>query len=387
MAKGKKTTTARRTRRPLGGSVFQRSGRPGWYIKYADPLTGKPRRRYGGDDRESAERALAQVTSSVAADEKRGVRDVTIETFWREVEDVFRGRLSARQFPNVAAQVLRCDAAFRGVSMYRIDRAALEAYFEALRREGVRAAAPEGKPAGTGKLRPLSVSTLTRHKAALAKLWDAAIDRNAASVNPLRRIALGKAQEKEPNFLTVEQVRKLYAHTPATIRAFVVLVGETGARFGEVAGLRWDQLAAGDAAVTFQHTKSGRTRRVPLTERARTALAELRSKRVAPMTGEDLVLAGHPLSHSYVLRTFRVGLKSAGLPTKVRLHDLRHSFASQLVQAGVALSVVAQLLGHSSLVVTSRYARHAPASLAVLAVQELERARDVSPEAAQTATA
>lgn len=390
-AAGSKDKRGASKRRAWGGTVWQRADRGGaWYWRALDPNTGQRVSRFGGLDRETAERALAEFTGKKAADVDRGVRSVTVAEFWEEVRAATQARLSEFQFSKVESQVKRCAAAFKGVPMYRIGKPELEGYFLALRNEGVREAPVDGGKPGTGRVRPLSPATLTRHKAALGKLWGSAVERNAARENPVRRIGFGRVQEKEPTFLTVEQVAKLYQHLPASIAPFVTLLAETGARFSEVAGLQWHQVAHDLSTVTFARTKSGKVRTVPTTERARAVLRELRAVRVVPMTGADVVLSGLPLSHSHVLRVFRDALKSAGLPEAVRLHDLRHSYASQLVQNGVPLSVVAQLLGHSSMIVTNRYARHAPASLAFQAVQALELARGqgrAAPSPARAASA
>ena len=67
------------------------------------------------------------------------------------------------------------------------------------------------------------------------------------------------------------------------------------------------------------------------------------------------------LTRDMVKRPFERALRKAGLP-RIRLHDLRHSFASQLVMAGVPLVAVQQYLGHAELSMTMRYAHLSPAA-------------------------
>jgi hypothetical protein len=74
------------------------------------------------------------------------------------------------------------------------------------------------------------------------------------------------------------------------------------------------------------------------------------------------------------LRAFYSARKKAGLED-VRFHDLRHTFATRLVQAGVDLYVVKELLGHKSLKMTMRYAHHYPESLRH-GVDVLDRLKD-----------
>jgi len=393
------------------GQVFQPAGREGpgrpWYIRFRHNGVRVSRRAKlppitkGGAERPAkteaeAEQALAHALrvarETTEADATRGVRSVTIRDFWKEVRDFARARLAPRQFPNHEAQVIRCADAFPNVPMYRIEKTSLVAYFHQIRAEGRRLAAPDGK-AHTGPVVPLSHATLVRHRAALGKLWDEAIERHAAVTNVPLSVPLtefGKRQEKEPRYFTHEQLAKLYEHLPAEIAPLVVLLAETGARFAEIAGehrkgatarkreiaggLAWTDIAEGDAAVTFANPKNGRARTVPTTEKAREILASLRKRRVVPLRGEDRVLAGFPTSHGYCLRLFHKALENAGLP-EAGFHALRHSYCAGLVATNVPLNVVMQLAGHSSLALTTRYARHAPASAAVQAVRALEQAR------------
>jgi integrase len=377
-----------RVRRDWGGTIYQRKDRPGgfWWAKWRDS-TGKVHvLNTKTTDKTAAERQLAIETGKVATDTERGVRAVTLTDFWKEVEPLAKARLAHRQFPNHRAQVLRCADAFPNVSIYEIQRPSLEAYFLKIKTEGKRKAAPDGEP-HTGPIVPLSHATLVRHRAALGFLWAQAIERGAALVNVPLSVPIstfGKRQEREAAYFTPEQLRKLYAKLPSSIEPLVVLLGELGARFAEIAGehrkgqivggLRWDQVAADDSAVTFANTKNGRVRTVPTTARARTVLAALRKARIVPLRGEDLVLANHATSNTFVRGEFDAAVAAAGLP-KCGIHALRHTYAAGLVSAGVPLNVVMQLCGHSSLALVTRYGRHAPAEAGVLAVRALERTR------------
>jgi integrase len=103
-------------------------------------------------------------------------------------------------------------------------------------------------------------------------------------------------------------------------------------------------------------TKSGRERRVPLTDELVVALKahrHLRSKLV--FCRDD----GAPLTLRQLLATLRSACRRAGL-RELRYHDLRHSFGSQLAMAGVPLRQVQVWLGHSSIVATQRYVHLTP---------------------------
>jgi integrase len=139
------------------------------------------------------------------------------------------------------------------------------------------------------------------------------------------------------------------------VQPVVLLAMHTGARRGELLGLRWQDVDLTGRMVTFIDTKSDRrTRRVPLNATAAQALTAWRPAKAEP---EALVFPGRgkdaPLT---TLKTAYNALLKAAAITGFRFHDLRHHAASKLVQAGTDLYVVSEILGHQSMTMTRRYA-------------------------------
>lgn len=127
----------------------------------------------------------------------------------------------------------------------------------------------------------------------------------------------------------------------------------TGCRKGEALSATWDQFDRTAAVWTkpSSHTKQKRVHRVPLNQTASAILnaaAEIQvSSAVFP--GKD----GMPLVD--VKRTFCTACKEAGI-VGLRIHDLRHTFASHLASAGTSLPILGALLGHTQTTTTARYA-------------------------------
>jgi integrase len=150
------------------------------------------------------------------------------------------------------------------------------------------------------------------------------------------------------------------ADAPDHLTTIVLLALNTGLRKGEVFGLRWTDvdLVAARVTVRGEGAKSGQTRYVPLNVeaaqilRAWQASAEDRTGYVFPGRAE-----GEPLDD--VKKAWRPVVKAAKLQA-FTFHDLRHTFASKLVMAGVDLNTVRELLGHADLKMTLRYAHLAP---------------------------
>ena len=128
----------------------------------------------------------------------------------------------------------------------------------------------------------------------------------------------------------------------------------TGARKGEVLGMRWDDVADGIWSKPPSSTKQKQHHQVPLSAPALQLLSDIR-KRQHPRT--DFVFPSYGRrGHLVELKTsWRQITKAAGIEG-LRVHDLRHSYASQLVSGGASLPLIGALLGHSNPNTTARYA-------------------------------
>lgn len=185
------------------------------------------------------------------------------------------------------------------------------------------------------------------------------------------RVKWVRAPEPDTRFLEHEEVRRLIAAaSPAFWRPFLAFLAYTGARFGEAAALRWEDLEL-DTASPFViirravaenvvgPTKTGRLRRVPLVPEL---VRELRAFR----HGREFVFSrpadGAFLNPSSTRKLLHKLCHRAGLEA-ISWHVLRHSFATSLTARRVPLNEVQLLLGHTSIEMTARYAHAAPTSL------------------------
>jgi integrase len=133
----------------------------------------------------------------------------------------------------------------------------------------------------------------------------------------------------------------------------VLVSMNTGLRRGELLALRWSQIDFKQKLLTVEGSsaKSGHTRHVPLNDEAVTILKHWRAQCPDP----DLAF---PVKSSF--KTAWAALLTRAGIQNFRWHDLRHHFASRLAQAGVSLNVIRELLGHSTLQMSIRYAHLAP---------------------------
>ncbi len=142
------------------------------------------------------------------------------------------------------------------------------------------------------------------------------------------------------------------------LRPMVILALNTGLRRGEIFKLTWGKVNFSTKILTVvgPKAKSGKTRHIPMNDEVINVLKAW--KKQTPETG--LVFPGKngkPMDN--VNRSWKGVLDIAKIE-KFRFHDLRHTFASNLVMAGVDLNTVRELMGHASIEMTLRYAHLAP---------------------------
>jgi integrase len=187
---------------------------------------------------------------------------------------------------------------------------------------------------------------------------------------------------------------KMATWTPEELRAFLEHVREdewcalwllfvtTGMRRGEVAGLRWDALdldrgrlkiirarvVVGFKVMESQPKTAKSAREIALDPDTVDVLRSHRkeqstrraSRSRAALDIDNLVFTrgdGRPIHPESITRRFRLLAEDAGLP-QIRLHDLRHSYATAALEAGVPLKVVSERLGHSSIAITGDIYSH-----------------------------
>lgn len=208
----------------------------------------------------------------------------------------------------------------------------------------------------------------------MAEIWGLRPDGS----NPCRHVP--KYQEaKRERFLSREELQRLGqvltaveqggTETPQVAAAFRLLI-LTGCRLSEIQTLQWRFLTA--AGMELPDTKTG-ARRIPLPQAARAVLSAL-----PQLPGNPYVFAG-AVPGQYVTdlqKPWRRIRARAGLQG-VRIHDLRHTYASNAVSSGMPIQMVGRLLGHSQIQTTMRYAHLADDPVRAAAEENAARLNDL----------
>ncbi len=235
------------------------------------------------------------------------------------------------------------------------------------------------------RLKEVSKSRVNRNLDLIKKMFSLAVDWQYLEESSARKV------KKFPVFNVVErildqgeQVKLLEASAPH-LRPVLIALLNTGCRKSEILGLEWGQIDFQQRQIRVERTKSGRDRFIPINSILFNILESLGASNGQ---SERVFLGPDGKAMRDIKTSFKTACKRAGIEG-MRIHDLRHTAASRMVEAGIDLPTVSKILGHSSIQTTMRYA-HSTQETMRKAMETLASVRDfvptVSPqsEAAQT---
>jgi integrase len=250
---------------------------------------------------------------------------------------------------------IRDESSFKHLSAYFHDEPLSEitsgtiADYKASRRSA------QGKKAGK-KIAPATIAReleLLRHALNLAEEWEWIVR--------APKIRIERVHNKIERWLTAEEEKRLLEVSPSWLRDIIIFALNTGMREDEILSLKWPQVDGTRRTVTVLYSKNKEKRTIPINKTVLAILTE-RFKPNNPVGYVFPAESGEKLDARNLLRAYYIARKKA-LLEDVRFHDLRHTFATRLVQSGVDLYVVKELLGHKTITMTMRYAHHYPESL------------------------
>ena len=204
-------------------------------------------------------------------------------------------------------------------------------------------------------------ATANRILGVLKALLNHAVEHELAAPGPWRELKPFKnVDEAAIRFLSEDETTRLVNACPPDLRRLVRGALNTGCRFGELAGMTVADVDAKGARVYVAPAKSGRARHVPLSAEGARFFAGIATGRAQA----DPVFAkenGGAWGKNDYQRAWRAACRTAkiDLPGKAaKFHDLRHAYASQLINRGVDLAVVSKLLGHADTRITLKHYAH-----------------------------
>lgn len=338
--------------------MYRKKGSPHWWIKYRDASGRTIEQSTQTTDRAKAALVESEKRAAVWHETQRGIVPQADPLFDEVLADYLEEAQRRRGIERDIFAGRHLASAFAGTKVRAITPATVEQYLDQRRAGGV------------------SDSTLKREVSVLK----AAINwinrkRHLALPNPVAKLELAEPLGRV-RWLTPEQAESLLAvarknHLAPHLSDFIMLALHTGMRKGEMLHLEWSRVDFRQNLIYLETQKNGQRGSVPLNQIARQALlnrARFRAEQCPAAPHVFCDRQGQRIGN--VQRSFVSACAAAGI-TDFHIHDLRHTTAAWLVQAGVPLLDVSNLLRHGSIEMTQRYAHLAPTS-ARNAVAKLE---------------
>jgi len=208
------------------------------------------------------------------------------------------------------------------------------------------------------RLKRSSAKTVNNQLGTMAKCL-----RTAVEWEELGKIPLFKPLRTDPaefDYLTEEEAKRLFDHAPEPYKTAILLALHTGMRIGELMALSWTSVDFEKKQITVKSsfsagvlgsTKSNRIRYIPMTDDLIQHLSLIEPKESYVLKGPDGIRFRPECSRTSINTICNeINLRHIGW------HKLRHTFASRLAEKGVSMAVVKELMGHSDIRTTMRYA-------------------------------
>ncbi len=206
-----------------------------------------------------------------------------------------------------------------------------------------------------GRQGEVSNATVNREVACLKHIFTKAIEWGIVQKNPGKKVKLLRERNTRLRYLDEKEIRKLHDACAEHLKPIVTVALNTGMRKEEILSLKWKHLDFRSRTISILDTKNGESRELPMNDIVYGTLVDIRKIPDSPW----VFCKKNGKRYGNVRKAFEGARKRAGI-VDFRFHDLRHTFASHLVMAGVDLRTVQELLGHKSFEMTLRYAHLSP---------------------------
>jgi integrase len=209
-------------------------------------------------------------------------------------------------------------------------------------------------------LKPASVNkNISILKAMFAKAveWGLVEEETLKQVRKVKQL---QENNRRLRYLSKEECQKLLAECKERkehLKPLIITALNTGMRRGEILSLKWENVDLRHGFILLEITKNGERREIPINATLRNVLEGVALNNLDGSKHVFHDKEGKP--YQGVKTSFKTACTDAKI-TNFHFHDLRHTFASHLVMAGVDITTVKELLGHKTLTMTLRYAHLAP---------------------------
>ena len=329
-------------------NIISREGK--WYLDFT--YRGKRIREFGGYTKDQARNTLAKLRIE-KLDEKLGFKKpenqapVLFEKFADEFLEVY-AKQNKRSWKRDEISLNNLKDHFKGDMLGDVGPEKVERY-KAKRKTEV------------------SPSTVNRELACLKTLFAKALEWGRIEKNTVRAVKKFKENNARERILTTEEARRLIESASASIRPVLIIALNTGMRRTEILSLKWANVDLVRGYIFIEDSKSGKSRKIPMNSAVSSAFMQLPHVAEYVFYNPETNAAVKDIKNAFhaACRKAKKDPNDENDPGIVglRLHDLRHTAATKMIEAGVDLVTVSKILGHASIQMTMRYAHPTPENM------------------------
>ncbi len=293
---------------------------------------------------------LVEQIINTAAPAKSSQKLINLKELWGEYLSSSSALLSTATVERKKDALKHVFKFLKDIQVSEIDSIMIEKYLSFRKKEILDRSSNTGK-----REQEISFRTANIELAVLSNLLNFAVRRNYLDKNPCASIK--KLNElSRLKTLSDSDIEKLIAGaTNKLTRDLITFLIYTGCRKGEALNLKWDDVDMQNDVIAIKGTKTKYDRYIPISRALKRILEGINRESVYVFS-----YRGKKLSN--FRESFKTACKRAGL-NGLRVHDLRHVFASKMVMSGTSLYITGNLLGHRTPQMTMRYAHLAPYTL------------------------
>jgi integrase len=362
----------------MARGIYKRGNK--WWIRYTG-LDGKQKREPGGNSFKAAENKLAERKTMISDGKEPETKRIPNHTF-KELSEKYLAWIKGRQnSAKVKGYIIGQLVTLYGpMQIRRFNTGIVEQLQTDLINKKYKACSNN------------KVLNILKHMLNKAVEWEMV---EPETLKKVRKVKPLRDDSKRLRYLSNDECQALISSCEPHLRPIVITALNTGMRKGEILSLKWENVDLRHGFILLDRTKNGERREIPVNSTLKEVLHGVSRRLDVPYVFYDPATGKR---YQDVKRSFGTALKrvdihkcpdcsyqKAKMRTKetvidncpncgvkmavikgiqdFHFHDLRHTFASHLVMAGVDLTTVSRLLGHKSLTMTLRYSHLAPSHL------------------------
>lgn len=311
--------------------IFKKKGK--YYIDFY--VDGRRKRKLAGTSKRLAEIKLAAVKTDIERGEYRFKKERKIMFKKLAVDYLEYAKANKKSWYSDEINLKNLKSHFKDMLLSKITPKDIEDY-------------------KIKRIEQVSPATVNRELACLKHMFNLARKWKMTDDNPVHEVKFFSERKFVWHILTEEEAERLIEVASEHLKPIILVALNTGMRRGEILNLRWNDVDFAEHFIFLKETKSGIMRKIPMSGFVAATLKGIKRESefvfCNPRTKEKI---GDPK------RSFKTACRRIGVPD-LRFIDLRHTAATYMVAGNVDLVTVKEILGHSKIETTMRYAHPTP---------------------------